>query len=169
MLLQLYIINTLIYSINLPFGSRQIMLLSDNFRRKLIVNVGKSKVKCSRYVKLIVNVGKSKVKKCSRYVKLRVNVGKSTVKCSRYVKLTVNVGKSKVKCSRYINAGRMDVGLNVEPLEEVDCFIYQGSQADGGCERDVVREMNYGNTAKGAIKRFAVHWRIVDKCEAVSI
>ena len=29
--------------------------------------------------------------------------------------------------------------LNVEPLEEVDCFKYLGSQvaADGGCEMDV--------------------------------
>ena len=33
-----------------------------------------------------------------------------------------------------------------EPLEEVDCFKYLGSQvaADGGCERDVVHRMNEG-------------------------
>ena len=34
----------------------------------------------------------------------------------------------------------MNVILNGEPLDEVDCFMYLGSQvaADGGCERDVV-------------------------------
>ena len=34
--------------------------------------------------------------------------------------------------------------LNSEPLEEVDCFKYLGSQvaADRGCERDVVHRMN---------------------------
>ena len=56
-------------------------------------------------------------------------------------KLFVNVGKSRVmRCSRYINWGRMHVSLNGEPLQEVDCFKYLGSQvsADGGCERDVV-------------------------------
>ena len=50
-------------------------------------------------------------------------------------------GKSKVmRCSRYGNWDRMHVILNGEPLEEVDCFKYLGSQvaADGGCERDVV-------------------------------
>ena len=40
----------------------------------------------------------------------------------------------------------MHVILNGEPLEEVDCFTYLGSQvsADGGCERDVVHRMNEG-------------------------
>ena len=61
-------------------------------------------------------------------------------------KLGVNVGKSKVmRCSRYGNADRMHVMiLNGEPLEEVDCFKYLGSQvaADGGCERDLVHRMN---------------------------
>ena len=34
--------------------------------------------------------------------------------------------------------------LNVETLEEVDCFKYLGSQvaADGGCERHVVHKIN---------------------------
>ena len=38
----------------------------------------------------------------------------------------------------------MYVKLNGDPLEEVDCFKYPGSQvaADGGCERDVVHRMN---------------------------
>ena len=44
-------------------------------------------------------------------------------------KLRVNVGKSKVmKCSKYGNGDRMHVLLNGEPLEEVDCFKYLGSQ-----------------------------------------
>ena len=44
--------------------------------------------------------------------------------------------------------------LNGEPLEEVDCFKYLGSQvaADGGCERDVVKRMNEGYRAWGALK-----------------
>ena len=43
--------------------------------------------------------------------------------------------------------------LNGEPLEEVDCFKYLGSQvaADGGCERDVVQRMNEGYRAWGAL------------------
>ena len=37
--------------------------------------------------------------------------------------------------------GRVHVMLNGEPLDEVDCFTYLGSQvaADGKCERDVVQ------------------------------
>ena len=48
----------------------------------------------------------------------------------------------------------MHVILNGEPLEEVDCFKYPGSQvaADGGCERDVVHTMNEGYRAWGALK-----------------
>ena len=40
----------------------------------------------------------------------------------------------------------MHARLNGEPLEEVDCFKYLGSQvaADGGYERDVVHRMNEG-------------------------
>ena len=59
-------------------------------------------------------------------------------------KLRVNVGKSKVmRCSRHGSEDRMNVILNGEPLEEVDCFKYLGSQvaADGGCERDVLHRM----------------------------
>ena len=44
-------------------------------------------------------------------------------------KLRVNVGKSKVmKCYRYGNWDQIHVILNGEPLEEVDCFKYLGSQ-----------------------------------------
>ena len=67
----------------------------------------------------------------------------------------MNVGKSKVmRCSRYGNGDRMDVILNGELLEEVDCFKYLGSQvaADGGCERDVVHKMNKGYRAWGSLK-----------------
>ena len=49
----------------------------------------------------------------------------------------------------------MHVILNGEPLEEVDCFKYLGSQvaADVGCERDVVHRMNEGYGAFwGALK-----------------
>ena len=44
--------------------------------------------------------------------------------------------------------------LNGEPLEEVDCSKYLGSQvaADGECERDVVHRMNEGYRAWGALK-----------------
>ena len=68
-------------------------------------------------------------------------------------KLTVNIGKSKVmRCSRYGNGGRMHERLNGEPLEEVNCFKYLGSQVDGGCERDVVHRMNEGHSELGALK-----------------
>ena len=70
-------------------------------------------------------------------------------------KLRLNVGKSKVmRCSRYGNGDRRHVILNGEPLEEVDCFKYLGSQvaADGGCEKDVVHRMNDGYRAWGALK-----------------
>ena len=70
-------------------------------------------------------------------------------------KLRVNLGKSKVmRCSRYGNGDRMHAIPNSEPLEEVDCFEYLGSQvaADGGCERDVVHRMNEGYRAWGALK-----------------
>ena len=62
-------------------------------------------------------------------------------------KLRVNVGKSKVmRYSRNGNGDRMHVILNGEPLQELDCFKYLGSQeaADGGCERDMVHRMNGG-------------------------
>ena len=44
----------------------------------------------------------------------------------------------------YGNAGRMHDILNGDPLDEVDCFNYPGSQvtADEGSERDVVHRMN---------------------------
>ena len=44
--------------------------------------------------------------------------------------------------------------LNGEPLEEVDCFMYLGSQvaADGGFERDVVHRTNEGYIAWGELK-----------------
>ena len=67
----------------------------------------------------------------------------------------MNVGKSKVmRCSRYGNGDRMHVILNGEPLEEVDCFKYLGSQvaADGGCEREMVLRMNEVYRAWGAPK-----------------
>ena len=48
----------------------------------------------------------------------------------------------------------MHVILNGDPLEEVDCFKYLGSQvaADGGCEMDVVHIMNEWYRAWGTLK-----------------
>ena len=59
-----------------------------------------------------------------------------------------------MKCSRYGNGDRMHVILNGEPLEEVDCFKYLGSQvaADGGSERDVAHRMHEGYRGWGALK-----------------
>ena len=50
--------------------------------------------------------------------------------------------------------GRMNVRLNGDQLEEVECFKYLDSQvaADGGCESDVVHRMNGGFKAWGAMK-----------------
>ena len=41
-----------------------------------------------------------------------------------------------MRCSWYVNGGRMYVRLNSEPLEDVGCFKYLGSQVaiDGGCK-----------------------------------
>ena len=75
--------------------------------------------------------------------------------CGR--KLRVNVVKSKdMRCSRHGNVDRMHVILNGEPLEEVDCFNYLGSQVatDGGYERDVAHRMNEGYRACGVLKSF---------------
>ena len=48
----------------------------------------------------------------------------------------------------------MHVILNLEPLEEVDYFMYLGSQlaADGRCERDVVQRMYKGYRTWGTLK-----------------
>ena len=67
----------------------------------------------------------------------------------------MNVGKTKVmKSTRYGNGDGMHVILNSEPLEEVDCYKYLGSQvaADGGCERDVVHRMTEGKELLSAEK-----------------
>ena len=59
-----------------------------------------------------------------------------------------------MRWSRYGNGGPKHVILNGEPLEEVDCFKYLGSQvaADVGCARDEVHRMNEGYAAWGALK-----------------
>ena len=48
----------------------------------------------------------------------------------------------------------MNVRLNGDQLEEVECFKYLGSQvaADGGCESDVGHRINEGFKAWGAMK-----------------
>ena len=65
-------------------------------------------------------------------------------------KLRVNVGKSKfMRCSRYGTVCRIHVIQNGEPLEEVVCIKYLGSQvaSDGGCERDVAQRRKEGYRA----------------------
>ena len=51
-----------------------------------------------------------------------------------------------MRCLRYGNGSQMHVRLNGEPLQEVVCFKYLGSQmaVNGGCVRDVVPTMNWG-------------------------
>ena len=60
-----------------------------------------------------------------------------------------NIVDIEEMCSRFCNCGRMQVILNGEPLEGVDCFKYLWSQvaADGGCERDEVHRLNEGYRA----------------------
>ena len=50
--------------------------------------------------------------------------------------------------------GSIACETNGEPLEELDCFEYLGSQAadDGGLKNDVVHGMNEGYKTLGAIK-----------------
>ena len=59
-----------------------------------------------------------------------------------------------MRCWRDGNGCRLHVILNGEPLEEVDCFMYQESQvaAYGGYDRDVVHRMNEGYRAWGELK-----------------
>ena len=58
-----------------------------------------------------------------------------------------------MRCSRKSN-GRMHAILNGEPLEEMDCFKYMGSQvaADGGCESYVIHRMNEAYREREALK-----------------
>ena len=53
----------------------------------------------------------------------------------------------------------MPLILKGEPLEEVDCFKYLGSQVatDGGCEKDLVHRMNEGYRAWGALKSVLIN------------
>ncbi len=54
-------------------------------------------------------------------------------------KLKVDGSKSKVmKCTRLVDGQRMNVALNGEVLEEVECFKYLGSHVavDRGIERE---------------------------------
>ena len=59
--------------------------------------------------------------------------------------------------------GRLDVRLNCELFEGVDCFKYLGSQVvDGGeCERDVVHKMNEVYKAWRALKSVLKNRRMV--------
>ncbi len=69
-------------------------------------------------------------------------------------KLRVNESKSKVpmKCTRRVDGRRMNVALNGELLEEVECFIYLGLHVavDGGIEGEMKFRMNeVGKVCRG--------------------
>ena len=87
-------------------------------------------------------------------------------------KVGVVVGKSTVmRCSRYGNGSRMQVRLNGESLEEVDCFKYLGPQvaADGIYEKDVLHRTNEGYRAWGALKSVLSNSGLRIKYEEVSM
>ena len=70
-------------------------------------------------------------------------------------KLRVIVGKNKVmRCSRCVNVGRMDLRLNGEPLEELNCCQLLGSQvvADVACKSYVVLRINEEYKVSGTLK-----------------
>ena len=66
----------------------------------------------------------------------------------------LRVNEGEVFRGMLIKCGRMYARLNGDPLKEVDCFKYLGSQvaADGGCESNIIHRMNGGFKAWGAIK-----------------
>ena len=55
-----------------------------------------------------------------------------------------------MRCSRYGNWDRVHVIVNGEPLEEVDCFMYLGSQVQA--MEDVVHRITEGYRAWLALK-----------------
>ena len=102
----------------------------------LSVNGGRFEINQLLFADDIALVADSEEKLCRLLIEFGRVCGKT--------KLRGNVGNSKVIwCSRYDNGDSMHVILNCEPLGEVDCFKYLGSQvaADRGCERDVVHRM----------------------------
>ncbi len=80
-------------------------------------------------------------------------------------KLKVSGSKSKVmKCTRLVDGQRMNVALNVEVLEEVECFKYLGSHVtvNGGIEGEVKFRMNEVGKVCGGMKR-------VFKCKSLGM
>ena len=73
--------------------------------------------------------------------------------CHRLIGNPITSLKPFIKSSS-LSALFSDQILNGEPLKEVDCFKYLGSQvaANGGCERDVAHRMNEGYRAWEALK-----------------
>ncbi|KAK7073922.1 hypothetical protein SK128_008435 [Halocaridina rubra] len=62
-------------------------------------------------------------------------------------KLQVNIGKSRVmRCMRSVNAGRLNVGVNEELLEDVESFKYLGSHESKSGRIDV--EINWVHSNK---------------------
>ena len=71
-------------------------------------------------------------------------------------KLRVNVGKSKVmRCTRELGGRRLNIGLDGEQLEEVDCFKYLGSSiaANGRVESEVKARVNEVGKVLGGLKQ----------------
>ena len=71
-------------------------------------------------------------------------------------KLRVNENKSKVmRCTRFADGQRMNIVLNGELLEEVDCFKYLGSHVsvDGRIDEEVKFRMNEVGRMLGGMKR----------------
>ncbi len=61
-----------------------------------------------------------------------------------------------MKCTRLVDGRGMNVALNGEVLEEVECFKYLGSHValDGGIEGEVKFRMNEaGKVCVGGMKR----------------
>ncbi len=80
-------------------------------------------------------------------------------------KLKVNESKSKVlKCMRLVGGRRMNVALNGDVLEEVECFKYLGSRVavGGGIEGKVKFRMNDVGKVCGGMKR-------VFKCKSLGM
>ena len=71
-------------------------------------------------------------------------------------KLKVNENKSKVmRCTREVDGRRMNIALNGELLEEVDCFKYLGSHVavDGRIKEEVKFRINEAGRVMGGMKK----------------
>ena len=72
--------------------------------------------------------------------------------------MRVNENKNNVmKCSRVVGGRSMNVALDGELLEEVECFKYLGSKitTDGGIETEVKSRINNVGKVLGGMKVFS--------------